>query len=167
MTDRAETLLNGRRERLEEILGHPLSTPERGASDMPPETRRFLRDEAEDLYWNELEWENITDEEQVENGALTEMAFPGFLAFVRGLLLTEVMPDALAPASPRPEAVEDILRFLADRVVELEESLARVEQRLEAELAMTSRLIDLVLYLMHGLDGDEVERVEGGMAREA
>jgi len=126
MTDRAKTLLNGRRERLEEILGRPLPYPESGASDLAPEARSFLRDEAEDLYWNELEWENITDEEQVEDGALTEMAFPGFLAFVRGLLLTEVMPDALAPASPRTEAVEDILRFLAGRVVELEDSLSGV-----------------------------------------
>jgi len=32
---------------------------------------------------------------------------------------------------------------------------------------MTSRLIDLVLYLVHGLGGEEVERVEGGLAREA
>jgi hypothetical protein len=167
MTDRVSTLLGGRRERLERLLGRGLTRP-RGGEGQPLDgrTRSFLREEAEDLYWNELEWENITDEEALEEGPLTELAFPGFLAFVRGLLLTEVMPDALAPASPRPEVVEDVLAFLAARVVELEDGLAGPdpdgEERMRAELDMTSRLVDLGLYRYHELSKADVERVEAG-----
>jgi len=164
MTDRVSTLLGGRRERLERRLGRSVDQPRTGPrAPLSPKTRAFLREEAEDLYWNELEWENITDEEALEEGPLRELAFPGFLAFVRGLLLTEVMPDAKAPASPRPEVVEDILGFLAARVVELEDGLAgdgESEERMRTELDMTSRLIDLVLYQYHGLARPEIERLE-------
>ncbi len=75
------------------------------------------------------------------------------------------MPDAKAPASPRPEVVEDILGFLAARVVELEDGLAgpdpESEERMRTELEMTSRLVDLVLYQYHGLARTDIERVEG------
>lgn len=166
MTDRVSTLLGGRRERLERLLGREVSAPRTGPrAPLPPKVRAFLREEAEDLYWNELEWEHITDEEALEEGPLTELAFPGFLAFIRGLLLTEVMPDAKAPASPQPEVVEDILEFLAARVVELEggpaEADAEGATRGRTELDMTSRLIDLVLYRFHGLGPEDVERIEG------
>jgi len=165
MTDRVTTLLGGRRERLEHLLGRSLEAPRTGPrSPIPEKIRSFLEEEAEDLYWNELEWEHITDEESLDGGPLTELAFPGFLAFVRGLLLTEVMPDAKAPASPRPEVVEDILRFLASRVVELEDGLAQPSpdggERLHREREMTSRLIDLVLYRYHELSRADVARVE-------
>ena len=47
--------------------------------------------------------------------------------------------------------------------LELEDSLARDDggdsNRLRAELEMTSRLIDLVLYLFHGLDSAEVDQL--------
>ncbi|HSG09876.1 MAG TPA: hypothetical protein VLA36_16065 [Longimicrobiales bacterium] len=167
MTDRVSTLLAGRRERLERLLGRGVEQPHTGPrSPLAPKIRDFLKEEAEDLYWNELEWENITDEESLEGGPLTEQAFPGFLAFIRGLLLTEVMPDAKAPASPRPEVVEDVLAFLAERVLELEDGLAQPdgdrEHRLREELEMTSRLIDLVLYLFHELEQADIERVEAG-----
>lgn len=165
MTDRVSTLLGGRRERLERLLGRPLEAPHTGPrSPLTDKVRSFLLEEAEDLYWNELEWENITEEESVEGEPLTELAFPGFLAFLRGLLLTEVMPDAKAPASPRPEVVEDILGFLSARVVELEDGLSAPEpdglERLSLERDLTSRLIDLVLYRYHELTATEVERVE-------
>lgn len=167
MADRVGTLLGGRRERLERLLSRKLSAPQTGpTSVLSPEVRTHLGDEAQDLYWNELEWENITDEEALESGPLAEMAFPGFLAYIRGLLLTEVMPDALAPASPRPEVVEDILTFLAARIVELEDSLSDSDhdeaEALAREKKLANRLIDLVLYRYHGLSGEEVERVESG-----
>lgn len=169
MKDRASTLIEGRKERLERILEREMSLPP-GADTHPltDDKRRYLLDEAEDLYWNELEWENITAEERLDEGALTELAFPGLLAFVRGLLLQETMPDALAPARPRPEVVEDILHFLAERVVELrdeapEEGGGDEEASVEMELAMTNRLIDLVTYELYELDGEEVERVESAV----
>lgn len=165
MTDRASTLLEARRERLERILGRPLSPPKNGTSEpLSPEARVYLRSEAESLYWNDLEWEHITDEEALEEGPITQLAFPGFLAFVRGLLLQEVMPDSQAPATPRPQVVEDILSFLSGRVVELEDGLAQPgdeeTEKLRAELEMTSHLVDLVLYLFHDVDQEDIERIE-------
>jgi hypothetical protein len=98
------------------------------------------------------------------------MAFPGFLAFVRGLLLSETMPDSLAPPRPSPEVVQDLLGFLAARVVELEgkSDLSDSEDRehREAELKMTSRLVDLVLYTLHCLGPEEVGKVEAALVSE-
>ncbi|MCZ6824265.1 MAG: hypothetical protein O7E50_01090 [Gemmatimonadetes bacterium] len=162
MSDRATTLLKGRREKLERALGRPLAVPEpaRGA-DLSESEREHLRNAATDLYLNELAWENITDEEQVEGEPLAELAFPGFLAFIQGLLLEQVMPDSLAPANPRPEIVEDVVRFLAERVVALQDGLggsgdgdAEEEAR---DLAVTDRLIDLVLFRLHGVDPADAE----------
>ena len=168
MTDRAHTLLTGRRERMERLLGRSLEGPVRPGAEGSEETRRYLLGEAEDLYWNELEWEHITDEESLEGGGITGLTFPGLLAFVRGLLLEEVMPDALSPANPRPEVVADILDFLAARVVELQDDLADAggedEVRGLAEMQMTDRLVDSVLQLYHRLSEDDIERVEAGRA---
>ena len=78
MTGRARTLLTGRRERMERVLGRPLTPPEAGANEpLPEETRTYLLSEAQDLYWNELEWENITDEEALDEGPVAELTFPG------------------------------------------------------------------------------------------
>jgi len=164
MTDRAHTLLEARRERLERLLGRPMERPVKEGEALTQEARAYLLGEAENLYWNDLEWEHITDEEALEEGPITQLAFPGFLAFVRGLLLHEVMPDSIAPASPRPEVVEEILAFLARRVVELEDGLAESKDdevdKLRSELEMTSQLIDLVLHQFHGLRSEELERIE-------
>lgn len=165
MTDRANTLLDARRERLERLLDRRLASPSAdGGGSLTEEARTYLLGEAENLYWNDLEWEHITEEEALDEGAITHLAFPGFLAFVRGLLLREVMPDSMAPANPRPEVVEDILAFLARRVVELEdgltESAADGAAQLRSELEMTSHLIDLVLYQFHRVAPEELERIE-------
>src|SRR5690606_38435314 len=107
-----------RRARLERLLQHALVPPR--ASGVSEEKRSFLREEAEELYWNELEWEKLTSEEMRTGGSeLVELAFPGFLAFINGLLLKEVMTDSLAPAAPRPEVVDDVLLFLTRRYLEL------------------------------------------------
>ncbi|HUF76786.1 MAG TPA: hypothetical protein VMM35_10940 [Longimicrobiales bacterium] len=166
MNDRASTLLEARRERLERILGRPLSEPAPGTEEaFTDEGRRYLLEEAASLYWNDLEWEHITDEEALEEGRITQLTFPGFLAFIRGLLLHEVMPDSKAPATPRPQVVEDVLRFLTGRVVELEEDLANPDgeaDKLRTELDVTNHLVDLVLYELHELSEEDVERIEAG-----
>jgi hypothetical protein len=145
-----EILLARRRARLERLLQHPLVPPR--PSGISEERRRFLLEEAEDLYWNELEWEKLTSEEMRAGGSeLVELAFPGFLAFIDGLLLREVAADSLAPASPRPEVVEDVLLFLARRYLEL---LSETESGAPLEREMTQRLIDLVLYRLHSLPVD-------------
>ena len=162
MNDRATTLLQGRREKLERALGCPLSVPEPASGGELSESERdHLRNAATDLYVNELAWENITDEEQVEGEPLAELAFPGFLAFIQGLLLEKVMPDSLAPANPRPEIAEDVVKFLAERVVTLQEEMGGsdegdAEQRAR-DLAVTDRLLDLVLFRLHGVDPADVE----------
>jgi hypothetical protein len=146
---------------MERTLGRHLSVPDGKGEPISAAEREHLTNAAADLYWNELEWENITEEERTDEGKLTELAFPGFLAFVNGLLLQEVMPDALAPAQPRPEVVEDVLGFLAERVVELQDQLEGEDDddpaRTQEELTMTDRLVDLVLFTLHGVDPADVE----------
>lgn len=153
---------------MERILGRELDPPDGASEPIADDKLKYLMSEAEDLYWNELEWEHITDEEALEEGPLAELTFPGFLAYVRGLLLEEVMPDSLSPANPQPRVVGEVLGFLAARVVELGESVREPSDgegdRLRAELDMTSSLIDRVLYLYHGLADDEIERVEAAQA---
>jgi hypothetical protein len=162
MHDRASTLVAGRRERMERALGRTLRAPSRSEEKpLSPAEREHLTNAAADLYWNELEWEHLTEEERIDQGKLTELAFPGFLAFVKGLLLEEVMPDALAPAEPRPEVVEEVVAFLANRVVELQDCLEGEDDeepaRTQEELTMTDRLVDLVLFKLHGVDPADVE----------
>ena len=162
MNDRATTLLEGRREKMERALGRPLAVPEPASGARLSESERdHLREAATDLYLNELAWENITEEEQVEGEPLAELAFPGFLAFIQGLLLERVMPDSLAPANPRPEIAEDVVKFLAERVVALQDEMggggegdAEQEAR---DLALTDRLLDLVLFRLHGVDPADAE----------
>jgi hypothetical protein len=145
-----EVLLARRRARLERLLQDPLVPP--SSSGLSQDRRTYLREEAEELYWNELEWEKLTAEEMRAGGSeLVELAFPGFLAFIDGLLLKEVAHDSLAPASPRPEVVEDVLLFLARRYLEL---LPETDPALRLEGEMVERLIDLVLYRLHGIPID-------------
>jgi len=150
-----ERLIARRRQRLERILQRRLKRP--AASGISERHRQFLREEAEELYWNELSWEQLTGEEGLENSGLVEFAFPGFLAMVEGLLLREAMPDAASPATPRPEVVEDVLEFLARRRLALE-AARDAQSRMEA--AVTTRLMDLVLYRLHCVQVEEVERLE-------
>ncbi len=166
MNDRATTLLEGRREKMERALGRPLAVPEPATGGELSESERdHLRNAATDLYLNELAWENITEEEQVDGEPLAELAFPGFLAFIQGLLLEQVMPDSLAPANPRPEIAEDLVKYLAERVVALQDGMggdgsgggdgdAEQEAR---DLALTDRLLDVVLFRLHGVDPADVE----------
>lgn len=165
MTDRAETLLRGRLERLERSVGRALPLPPEAGDSLSSDERDHLLSNAIDLYTNELAWENLTDEEQLDGGPITHLAFPGLLAFVRGLLLSEAMPDSLAPADPRPEVVSDVLAYLAERLISLQEAPQDASEhapRAHDELAMTDHLIDLVMFEYVGLREDEVQRFEGG-----
>ncbi len=154
--ERGRKFLARRRDRLARLIQRPLE-PRAGSGSLPEDRRRFLLEEAEELYWNELSWEQVTEEEGLADRGLVELTFPGLLAFVEGLLLEEVMPDSLAPANPRPEVVEDILLFLAARCIQLGES-DDPESRMEREV--TVRLMDLVLYRQHDIDVEEFERLE-------
>lgn len=156
--DGGREFLAERRKRLARLIQRPLDPPT-GSGDLAEDRRAFLLEEAQELYWNELSWEQVTEEEGLAESGLVEMTFPGFLAFIEGLLLREVMPDSQAPASPRPEVVEDVLLFLAARCVELRD-VHDEESRIEREV--TTRLIDLVLYRQHDVDVEEAEQLEEG-----
>ena len=148
-----------RRSELGRALGKPLRAEdvEAGAGAMSEKERTYLREEALDLYWNELEWEHLTDEEQLDEGPLPELAFPGFLAFIRGLLLRETLPSVPQEAKPRPEVVEEVLGFLAGRVLELGGEVAETDDpdevgRLTSARDMTANLVDVVLMHLHQVD---------------
>lgn len=164
MADRESTLLAGRVKRIQQVLGNALQDPWSASEKIPEEDWAYLRETAEEFYWNDLEWEKLTGEEKVDEEFLTELAFPGFLAFIRGLLLEETASDSTVPPQPNPTVVRDLLDFLAGRVVELEEEAGCCEgeerEHREAELAMTSRLVDLVLYRYYKLEPKEIVRVE-------
>lgn len=169
MADRESTLLSGRVKRITQVLGRDIQDPWGSVDTSPREDLEYLRETGEEFYWNELEWEKLTGEEQVDEEFLTELAFPGFLAFIRGLLLEETAPDSPVPPRPNPSVVRDLLGFLSGRVVELEEEAGCCEgeerEHREAELAMTNRLVDLVLYHYYKLEPGDIARVEKALAR--
>lgn len=146
-----------RRARIERLLERALAVP--SAPALPPERRRFLREEAEELYWNELAWEKLTGDDPRARDGMAEFAFPGFLAFIDGLLLREAGADSPVPASPRPEVVEDVLVFLAERCVRGPDPEEDDEDGAAAR-HLTERLLDLVLYRLYQLPVDDVERLE-------
>jgi hypothetical protein len=164
-TSSPKHLLTQRRDRLREIVGRTLRIPPPDGDDpLEPRRRKYLLEEAQDLYWNDLEWENVTEEERMEGGGLPELTFPGVLAFVRGLLLDEVVADSPVGPSPRPEVVEDFLEFLAERVLALREAAAggvgEEGDRAALELRMTDGLLDRVLVTYHGIEPEDAGPLE-------
>jgi len=158
----AQAFIERRRARILDAIRRPLAPAEAAADPLPPEHVEYLRQEAEDLFWNELSWEELTDEERIVGGHLTELVFPAFLAFVAGLLVERVPADALAPARPRADVVEEILAFLAERFAAFTAELegGADSERLVWARAMTARLVDLVLYRLYRLTPREIEEVE-------
>lgn len=155
----ARAHVESRRCRIRDRVGHPLVPAGDGAAPLPHDRVHHLRREAEELYWNELSWEQATDEEVVSGGRLIELAFPAFLAFVDGLLPRESTDGPL----PHPDVVEEILRFLAEQYLTLTVEMegGADSQRLVWARAMTSRLIDLVLYRLYRLTPEESESLDG------
>jgi hypothetical protein len=147
-------------------VGRTLQIPEENASAAPlsAEGRTHLREELEELYWNDLEWENVTEEERMEGGSLPELTFPGVLALIRGLLLTEVARDAMEGPEPRPEVVEDFLGFLSGRILALRREASgepgEEGDRAALELRMTEGLLDRVLLEYHHVSPEDVGTLE-------
>lgn|SRR5690606_16702492 len=154
--------LDSRRYRIQEALGRELEPIGSATGSLPREQIDYLVKEAEDLYWNELAWEELTDEERVSGGHLTELVFPGLLAFVDGLLLESLPRGVAGEARPHPEVVEEILLFLAERYAEATTSLERGadSESLVWARAMTAHLIDLVLYRLYRVTPAERELLE-------
>src|SRR5690606_27021205 len=78
--------VEARRARILGKLGRAIEPVGAGGVPLAPERVEYLVREAEELYWNELAWEELTDEERVAGGHLTELVFPGLLVFIDALL---------------------------------------------------------------------------------
>ncbi len=156
----AQAHIELRRARVMAAIARPLRPP---ACDPLPQSRlTFLLREAKELYWNEMAWEQLTDEEVISGGRFTELVFPALLTFIDGLLLEDSATDAAA--RPHPDAVEAILTFLGERFAACSAQLeaGADSQRLVWERLMTAHLIDLILYRLYRLSPAEREEVETG-----
>ncbi|MFQ5680059.1 MAG: hypothetical protein ACE5HP_11450 [Gemmatimonadota bacterium] len=160
----ARILLEERLRGLRKAVGRHLGPVDVVVRPAKPSVRRHLFEEACELYWNELRWEEISDEERVGDWELTEMIFPGLLALV----------DALLPKGPtgapdrsreHRDVARDFLLWLAGRLVELKNK--RPEDNgdrssLRRELEITDELIDLILFRLYSLTREEVARYQRG-----
>lgn len=165
MSEFSTPSLAARREALEKTLGRGPMSPPADAGPLTTQGRDHLMEEGVELFWNDLEWEALTGEEELEGGPLVELTFPGFLAFAKGLVLTEVMPDSLDRARPRPQVVEDLLRFLDERREEFIQDMAADTdeedvERARVALPLVSALMDRLLFLLFQVTPDERARLE-------
>lgn len=158
----ARTYVQTRSARIADALSRRLDPPSDPREPLTAEQVTYLRQEAEELYWNELAWEELTEEEWVVGGPLSELVFPGFLTFVDGLLQAESPRGSSITARPRPELVQQILLFLEDRLSALTAELeaGADDVRVVWARAMTARLVDLVLFRLHRLSPREREEVD-------
>jgi len=127
-----------------------------------PDSRRHLFEEACELYWNELNWEQLTDEELYAEGELTEMVFPGLLTLIDALL---PRADNGEPDRDREyrDVAHDFLLWVAQRLVELRTTQPEDDsdrQRLRRERTITDDLVDLVAYRLYCLTDKEIERLQ-------
>jgi hypothetical protein len=158
-TGAAQAVVEQRRARIISLLGRTPEPVGRNAELLGPDRLAYLRREAEELYWNELVWEELTDEEAITGGHRTEMVFPAFLAFVDGLLVDRVADDSLVSAFPHPDAVEEILTFLGERYSEATVDLENGcdSQKVVWARLMARQLIDLVICRLYRLGSAEQE----------
>ena len=146
---------------MRKVVGRRLSPGDLVLRKSSREVRLHLFEEACELYWNEMSWEEITEEEVVGVGdeELTEMIFPGLLALI----------DAFLPRAPNGEpdrdrehrdVVHDFLDWLAARLVLLREVRPASEDARARNLRqknVTDALIDLIAFRLCALTSDEIE----------
>lgn len=159
----ARTLVEERLRGVQRSLDRDLTPLDVVIEPTRPDSRSYLFEEACELYLNELNWEELTDEERVEDGALTEMVFPGLLTLLDALLPRS---DSGEPDRNREhrDVVHDFLLWLAARLVRLRnvESPGPHERlRARREVAIADDLIDLVVARLYGLDDEELEEIRG------
>jgi hypothetical protein len=159
----ARTLVEERVRSLRRLLDRQLDPDDIVVRPTAAASRRHLFEEACDLYWNELNWEQLTDEERIADGELTEMVFPGLLALV----------DALLPRSENGEpdrdrehrdVAHDFLLWLAGRLVELRSTRPEDDEdreRIRTEIQVTDDLVDLVSCRLFCLTDEETGRIRG------
>ncbi len=160
----ARTLIEERLRGMRRSVDRELAPVDIVLRQTKPEARTHLFEEACELYWTELGWEEETGEEAVGAGGreLTEMVFPGLLAFIDALLPRN---DNGEPDRDRErrDVAHDFLLWLAGRLVELRSANPgelSERTRLRRQEALTDELIDLVAYRLYGLTSQEVERIQ-------
>ena len=158
----AETLVTERLRALRRALGRNVAPLDVIVRRTKPASRRHLFEEACELYWNELSWEEITDEEMIGDRELTEMVFPGLLAFIDALLPSG---DHGQPDRKREhrDVAHDFLLWLAGRLIELRNAkVARNgnHARIRREAQVTDELIDLIAYRLYALTSEEIEELQ-------
>lgn len=152
----ARTLVEERLRGIRKAIGREVAPNDIVLKPASPEVRRHLFEEACELYWNELDWEQISEEELIGDTELTEMVFPGLLALV----------DALLPKAPNGEpdrdrehrdVAHDFLFWLAARLVELRtERYGEDGLYVQRQVAVTDDLIDLVAFRLYSLRDEEI-----------
>lgn len=142
-----------------ELLGREL--PPHPPEDSTPEAQhRHLFEEAQQLYENELAWEEETGEESTESGSVVALVFPGTLALVDALLTSHTTSE-LGEGGSHRDVVAYFLEWLADRLLKLRSGQIRASATDRAkEVDLTDRLIDLVLHRYCELSDDEMDRLD-------
>ena len=158
----AETLVLERLRALRRALGRNVGPRDVVVRHTSPAARRHLFEEACELYWNELSWEETTDEEMIGDQELTERVFPGLLAFINALLPSGESGEPDRKREHR-DVAHDFLLWLAARLVELRNAKVAGNghhARIRRELQVTDELIDLVAYRLYSLTSDEIEELQ-------
>jgi hypothetical protein len=155
----AQTELGIRLQSIARVVGRELpGYPPDGST--PEDHHRHLLEESQQLYENELAWEEETGEESTDSGAVVPLVFPGTLALVDALL-TSHSENEQGEGGSHPDVVASFLEWLHERLMRLRSGQVRGSATDRAkEVDLTDRLIDLVLHRYSGLSSDEVERVE-------
>ncbi len=155
----ARTLVQERMRGIQKAVGRRLAPGDIVLRPATPEVRKHLFEEACELYWNELSWEEITDEEMVGDGELTEMVFPGLLALVDAFLPRSANGEPDRDREHR-DVAHDFLTWLAARLVDLRTTTpesADDRERILRERAVTDELIDLIAFRLCSLTTEEIE----------
>lgn len=130
------------------------------AESTPEDQFRHLLEEAQQLYENELAWEEETGEESMEEGAVVSLVFPGTLALVDALVTSHTAGEH-GEGSPHRDVVAGFAEWLSERLLKLRSGEIRGSATDRAkEVDLTDRLIDLVLYRYCGLSADDVEQID-------
>ncbi len=158
----ARTLVQERARALRLLLRRELDLEDIVLRPTAPAARRHLFEEACELYWNELNWEQLTDEELCAEGELTEMVFPGLLALVDAWLprADNGEPDR---DRERRDVAHDFLLWLASRLVQLRGERPEDDgdrARIRREIQVTDELIDLVTNRLYSLSDGEIEKLQ-------
>jgi hypothetical protein len=159
----ARTLVRERARALRQLLRRELDLDDIVLRPTAPAARRHLFEEACELYWNELNWEQLTEEELCAEGELTEMVFPGLLTLVDAWLPRAENGEPDRDREHR-DVAHDFLLWLASHLVELFDERPEDDgdrSRMKREIQITDQLIDLVTYRLYSLSEGEIERLQG------